>query len=679
MKPLNHCVFIDDDGRRSATVVTRAAAFALLLSAALPLAAQTAAPTKFIQTFLLYYGGGPRLVASDAPRLAKYDLLDFDRFRYNQIGPNTWAAIKAINPNVRIYLYVDGPDIYNDQDALPQVSINTISRYDVSRGHSMGSLNGDHPELFLLDSGGSRIYSTGFSNPAGGKFNYLMDFGSAAYQSYWVTAVKADIVDQPWVADGVFIDDCVAFPTQVGYSATSVKYPTNTAFSAGMNSFVNAITAGLHASGQKLWCNKGETRSADGGAAWLALDAGANPPDVFLEEGAFALMWGPWAVQFPQESEWKRQVDIMGALKNTKVAMLSHTQLSAGQSGSDSLGNPVSFWQTLWYSLGSYLLGKNDVLGNTYFMFHGGDSDYNKIIWYDEYDKIDLGKALGSYTVKTIAGVNIYSREFEKGYVYVNPTGNVASVPLPQASQQLTHDNLLSALDSIPILSSISLGGHNAAIVLKADAAPADTIDPSTPTGLSASAVSSSQINLSWTGSTDNMGVTGYDVYLDDVVLTTTTATSFEHTGLTAGTAYNYRVRSHDAAGNKSATTAPVSATTLPAPVADAPSGGGVGAGASGDGGGGGGRCFIATAAYGSPMARDVRYLRAFRDQYLLTNKLGQWFVEQYYRLSPPLADELRAHDEWRAIVRLALSPLVMLSKWLVSDETFEKQTAERP
>ena len=96
-------------------------------------------------------------------------------------------------------------------------------------------------------------------------------------------------------------------------------------------------------------------------------------------------------------------------------------------------------------------------------------------------------------------------------------------------------------------------------------------------------------------------------------------------------------------------------------------------------GGGGGGGCFIATAAYGSPMATEVRYLRAFRDQYLLPSKLGRWFVDQYYRFSPPLADELRAHDDWRAIVRVALSPLVALSKWVVSSETLEKQTVDRP
>jgi len=100
--------------------------------------------------------------------------------------------------------------------------------------------------------------------------------------------------------------------------------------------------------------------------------------------------------------------------------------------------------------------------------------------------------------------------------------------------------------------------------------------------------------------------------------------------------------------------------------------------GSSGGGGGGGG-CFIATAAYGTPMSEDVRYLRAFRDQYLLTNSLGQRFVELYYRYSPPLADKLRAHDTLRAVVRGALTPLVTLSKWVVDMATFERQTADRP
>jgi len=661
-------------GCRRAAVAVRAAAFALLLGAALPVAAQTAGSSKFIPTLLVYYGGAPALVAADAPTLAKFDLIDIDRFRYNNIGSSTWAAIKAINPNVQIYLYEMGAEAPNYLDSTAQLYLNGLGRYNVSRGLFMGSLNGNHPELFLLDSSGNRIYNTGFSNVSANQYWHLMDFGSSAYQTYWVTAVKADIVDQPWVADGVFVDNCLTLASGGSYSAASPLYPTNAAWSGAMQSFVEAITTGMHGYGQKLWCNRGESRSAVGSAAWLALDNGARPPDVVLEEGAFAVMWGS-DTQFYPEPDWKLQIDTLGAIRNSKVAMMSHTMLMPGQSGTDNWGKPVSFWQTLWYSLGSFLLSKNDTLGNAYFMFNGGNG-YNQIWWFNEYDQIDLGKALGAYTVASIGGVNVYSREFEKGYVYVNPTANnVASIALPQASLQLTHDNLLSLPGSIPLVNAIALNGHNAAVLLKSvpTTSTPDTQAPSVPTGLSASAVSASQINLTWNASTDNVAVTSYQVYLNNVMIANTAATSFQHTGLTPSTTYNYRVSAADAVPNYSAWTAtPVSVNTLPAPASQAPA---TEASTVVDVG----HCFIATAAYGSPMARDVRYLRAFRDQYLLTNKLGQWFVEQYYRLSPALADKLRAHDDWRAMVRFALSPLVALSKWLASGETFEKQTSDRP
>jgi hypothetical protein len=76
-------------------------------------------------------------------------------------------------------------------------------------------------------------------------------------------------------------------------------------------------------------------------------------------------------------------------------------------------------------------------------------------------------------------------------------------------------------------------------------------------------------------------------------------------------------------------------------------------------GSGSGGGCFIATAAYGSPLAPQIQVLRDFRDTYLLPNTLGHWLVEQYYHLSPPLADVIRHHDWLRAIVRIGLTPIV--------------------
>ena len=89
-----------------------------------------------------------------------------------------------------------------------------------------------------------------------------------------------------------------------------------------------------------------------------------------------------------------------------------------------------------------------------------------------------------------------------------------------------------------------------------------DTAAPSIPTGLKGTAVSASQINLSWNASTDNVGVAGYTVYLNGVALATTGGTSFRHTGLAPATTYAYRVSSFDAVGNKSAWTAAVSVKT---------------------------------------------------------------------------------------------------------------------
>jgi PKD repeat protein len=75
--------------------------------------------------------------------------------------------------------------------------------------------------------------------------------------------------------------------------------------------------------------------------------------------------------------------------------------------------------------------------------------------------------------------------------------------------------------------------------------------------------------------------------------------------------------------------------------------------------------CFIATAAYGTPMAGDVMTLRAFRDKYLLTNSAGKCFVDNYYKYSPPIADFISNKPVLRKIVRAMLRPLVWFAKAL--------------
>jgi hypothetical protein len=98
-----------------------------------------------------------------------------------------------------------------------------------------------------------------------------------------------------------------------------------------------------------------------------------------------------------------------------------------------------------------------------------------------------------------------------------------------------------------------------------------DTVSPSTPTVLSATAASSSQINLTWTVSTDNVGVAGYKVSRNGVQIATTANSTYADTGLAPSTTYSYTVSAFDAAGNVSPPSGTAYATT-PAVVVTLPS-----------------------------------------------------------------------------------------------------------
>jgi len=83
--------------------------------------------------------------------------------------------------------------------------------------------------------------------------------------------------------------------------------------------------------------------------------------------------------------------------------------------------------------------------------------------------------------------------------------------------------------------------------------------------------------------------------------------------------------------------------------------------------------CFIATAAYGTPMAEEVQILREFRDEYLLTNPVGQGLVEFYYKVSPPMAEFITEHPNLKPIVRAGLVPAVVMSTIAVNTTPVEK------
>jgi hypothetical protein len=88
---------------------------------------------------------------------------------------------------------------------------------------------------------------------------------------------------------------------------------------------------------------------------------------------------------------------------------------------------------------------------------------------------------------------------------------------------------------------------------------------------------------------------------------------------------------------------------------------------------GGAGGCFIATAAYGTPMAEEIQILREFRDEYLLPDPAGKALVDFYYQVSPPVAEFISEHPTLKPVVRAWLSPAVAMSTIALNATQVEK------
>jgi hypothetical protein len=103
---------------------------------------------------------------------------------------------------------------------------------------------------------------------------------------------------------------------------------------------------------------------------------------------------------------------------------------------------------------------------------------------------------------------------------------------------------------------------NNANITVNAGSGTVDTTAPTAPT-LAASGTTSTSTNLSWSGATDNVAVTGYDVYQGASLIGSTASTSYTVTSLSPSTTYTFSIRAKDAAGNVSSSSNSVNVTTL--------------------------------------------------------------------------------------------------------------------
>jgi hypothetical protein len=86
--------------------------------------------------------------------------------------------------------------------------------------------------------------------------------------------------------------------------------------------------------------------------------------------------------------------------------------------------------------------------------------------------------------------------------------------------------------------------------------------------------------------------------------------------------------------------------------------------------------CFVATAAYGSPLADEIWALRRFRDRYLMTNPAGRAFVDAYYSVGPYAADIIAEHPWMQTTTRLLLTPLVSLARYATAEKQGENASS---
>lgn len=152
-------------------------------------------------------------------------------------------------------------------------------------------------------------------------------------------------------------------------------------------------------------------------------------------------------------------------------------------------------------------------------------------------------------------GVTSYN-VYQNGALKVTVTGTSATIS--GLTTSTTYAYTVKAKDAAGNLSTTS-----STLNVTTASPAADTTAPTTPTNISSSGITTSGLTLTWTASTDNIGVTGYEIYQDGVLKTNTTTTTATITGLSAATSYNYTVKAKDAAGNLSIASSALTITTL--------------------------------------------------------------------------------------------------------------------
>lgn len=259
---------------------------------------------------------------------------------------------------------------------------------------------------------------------------------------------------------------------------------------------------------------------------------------------AFSDIWGA-CIEYratPTKSTWLIGEDI--ERRSGHLALRS-------MSDPNSEGQPDTYGGTYWVNVSCTPTNNNDqcgvhtnsgVLNHWFYILSVGKSGTN-----------DIG------SVYNVTGITIdkaakIAYRLESVYLTANSTYANARTSGIQSAIDLYGAGSAEVIATTNAFYAVGIGA--------AYSGSTDTVAPTAPTTLAASGTTGTTTNLAWTASTDNVAVTGYDIYQGTTLKGSSTTTTYTVTGLTASTAYTFTVKAKDAAGNVSAASNAVNVTT---------------------------------------------------------------------------------------------------------------------
>jgi fibronectin type 3 domain-containing protein len=393
---------------------------------------------------------------------------------------------------------------------------------------------------------------------------YQADIANTAWQQYTINQVLQNIAatgGNGWFADsftygigGAGYDGTIPTRYQGTNAATTSAWPGGVDWTTQLGNWAQAIENGFaqyntaHGTSYKFIPNL-DARVTSWEPNWYD-----NASGVPFIDGGFLEGFGQWTDTYDWTLSMNRGLNLSD---NGKIVIM---QPYPADDPSTAAGQ-----QEVNFYLGTYLLLKGD---ESYLnIMYGTGAQY-----FPQY-QINLGApttALPS-NVSSYLWNGVYRRDFQNGFVLVNPGTTTNTLNLGGTFREAqgtgggtltdaqldANGNYIDGTLSYQNVSSVTLTGGSAAIFLNVAQPPA------APTGLTATAASTSQINLSWSSSS---GATSYKIQRSTdgtnfSPLATVGTTTYSDTGLNAGTLYYYRVLASNAAGD-SAPSGVVSAVT---------------------------------------------------------------------------------------------------------------------